>query len=104
MRIVCPNCATSYEVQAPLLGEQGRSVRCVRCRAVWLATPSAEAVTAGSDAWPPPAPDPWPMADRPQETGTGEQFPSLGDDAPNEDTAPHGSDSSPEEPPRSPGG
>jgi predicted Zn finger-like uncharacterized protein len=37
MLIVCPNCATSYRVETAALGEAGRSVRCVRCRNVWLA-------------------------------------------------------------------
>ena len=81
MLIVCPSCATSYEVDAPLLGESGRSVRCVRCRTVWLATPSIETVTGGGDAWPSPAPDPWAMAGLPEETSASEQFRSLGEDA-----------------------
>lgn len=37
MNIVCPNCATSYEVDASALGPAGRSVRCARCRQVWHA-------------------------------------------------------------------
>jgi len=41
MQIACPNCHTSYDVSAASLGEGGRSVRCVRCRQVWFATPSA---------------------------------------------------------------
>ena len=32
MLIVCPNCATSYQVEPSSLGATGRSVRCVRCR------------------------------------------------------------------------
>src|SRR5262245_12937382 len=42
MQIVCPNCATSYDVQASALGAEGRSVRCARCRTVWHATPAPE--------------------------------------------------------------
>ena len=42
MKIVCPNCTTSYDVEAAALGESGRSVRCVRCRTVWFATPGEE--------------------------------------------------------------
>jgi predicted Zn finger-like uncharacterized protein len=38
MLIVCPNCATSYRVETISLGEEGRSVRCVRCRNVWFAS------------------------------------------------------------------
>jgi predicted Zn finger-like uncharacterized protein len=37
MQIVCPNCATSYQVEPASLGATGRSVRCVRCRTVWFA-------------------------------------------------------------------
>jgi predicted Zn finger-like uncharacterized protein len=37
MLIVCPNCATSYDVAVASLRPSGRRVRCVRCRTVWLA-------------------------------------------------------------------
>lgn len=37
MLIVCPSCATSYQVEAASLGAAGRTVRCVRCRHVWFA-------------------------------------------------------------------
>lgn len=37
MQIVCPSCATSYDVDAASLLPNGRQVRCVRCRAVWRA-------------------------------------------------------------------
>ncbi len=40
MLIVCPSCATSYDVELASLGRRGRSVRCVRCREVWHAAPS----------------------------------------------------------------
>ena len=59
MLIVCPNCATPYQLDASEIGEHGRSVRCVRCTTVWFAEPpSDEAVNAfraefGSE---PPAP------------------------------------------------
>lgn len=36
MHIVCPNCAASYHVSATAIGPAGRSVRCVRCRTVWV--------------------------------------------------------------------
>jgi len=38
MQIVCPNCETSYQVNASAMGTSGRSVRCARCRTVWFAT------------------------------------------------------------------
>jgi predicted Zn finger-like uncharacterized protein len=37
MKIVCPNCGTSYDVDASALGTDGRTVRCVRCRETWHA-------------------------------------------------------------------
>jgi predicted Zn finger-like uncharacterized protein len=40
MLIVCPSCATSYDVEAATLPPHGRRVRCVRCRNIWLAEPS----------------------------------------------------------------
>jgi predicted Zn finger-like uncharacterized protein len=37
MQIVCPHCSTSYGIDPAKLGEAGRSVRCSRCKEVWLA-------------------------------------------------------------------
>lgn len=45
MLIVCPSCATSYQVEPSSLGATGRSVRCVRCRKVWFAS-NTEAMAA----------------------------------------------------------
>jgi predicted Zn finger-like uncharacterized protein len=45
MLIVCPNCATSYQVEPSSLGATGRSVRCVRCKKVWFAA-NTEAMAA----------------------------------------------------------
>jgi len=43
MLIVCPSCATSYQIDAASVGAQGRMVRCARCRATWFASaPPAE--------------------------------------------------------------
>jgi predicted Zn finger-like uncharacterized protein len=39
MQIVCPYCATSYAIDATTLGATGRTVRCSRCKEVWLAHP-----------------------------------------------------------------
>ena len=39
MPIVCPHCATSYAVDSAKFGPEGRSVRCARCKEVWLAQP-----------------------------------------------------------------
>jgi predicted Zn finger-like uncharacterized protein len=37
MLIVCPSCATSYDVDPASLSPSGRQVRCARCRTVWQA-------------------------------------------------------------------
>jgi predicted Zn finger-like uncharacterized protein len=39
MQIICPHCSTSYGINAASLGEAGRTVRCSRCKEVWLARP-----------------------------------------------------------------
>jgi predicted Zn finger-like uncharacterized protein len=58
MLIVCPSCATSYDVEPASLQPDGRKVRCVRCRTVWHAEPPrAEKLIAAAAAL---APDPSP--------------------------------------------
>jgi len=37
MMIICPNCATAYQVEPSSLGAAGRSVRCARCKKTWFA-------------------------------------------------------------------
>ncbi len=50
MLIVCPNCATSYDVEVASLRPNGRRVRCVRCRTVWQAKLShAERLMAAAE-------------------------------------------------------
>jgi predicted Zn finger-like uncharacterized protein len=39
MHIVCPHCTTSYAINSATLGATGRTVRCSRCKEVWLARP-----------------------------------------------------------------
>jgi len=39
MHIVCPHCTTSYAINPATLGEAGRTVRCSRCKEIWLARP-----------------------------------------------------------------
>jgi predicted Zn finger-like uncharacterized protein len=39
MHIVCPHCTTSYAIDPANLGAAGRTVRCSRCKEVWLARP-----------------------------------------------------------------
>ncbi len=39
MKITCPDCNTSYTVDAATFPPDGRSVRCAKCRNVWHAVP-----------------------------------------------------------------
>jgi predicted Zn finger-like uncharacterized protein len=51
MLIVCPSCATSYDVELASLQPDGRRVRCVRCHAVWQAEPTrADKLLAAAEA------------------------------------------------------
>lgn len=51
MLIVCPSCATSYNVDAASVAPGGRRVRCVRCATVWHAELSqASRLMAAADA------------------------------------------------------
>src|SRR5437763_798683 len=38
MLIVCPTCATTYQIKTGSLGEAGRNVRCASCKNTWYAT------------------------------------------------------------------
>lgn len=42
MLIVCPHCASTYDIEPAALGETGRPVRCGVCRTLWHATPDAD--------------------------------------------------------------
>lgn len=46
MLIVCPSCATSYQVGPAALGPSGRAVRCAQCKNTWHAVPSEELAEA----------------------------------------------------------
>jgi predicted Zn finger-like uncharacterized protein len=39
MLIVCPHCTTSYALDLATLGASGRTVRCARCKEIWVAHP-----------------------------------------------------------------
>ncbi|HWE78235.1 MAG TPA: zinc-ribbon domain-containing protein [Pseudolabrys sp.] len=45
MLIVCPSCATSYQIDPGSVGGSGRMVRCARCRATWFAAAPAAGTT-----------------------------------------------------------
>lgn len=46
MLIVCPSCKTAYRIELSALGARGRSVRCARCRNVWVASAADVALAA----------------------------------------------------------
>ena len=51
MLIICPNCATSYDIDIASLRAAGRQVRCLRCQGVWHAgLPHAAKLLAAADA------------------------------------------------------
>jgi predicted Zn finger-like uncharacterized protein len=49
VHIVCPHCTTSYAIDLATLGAAGRTVRCSRCKEVWLARPE-DAIKVGAPA------------------------------------------------------
>ena len=51
MLIICPSCATSYQIKLAALGEAGRTVRCASCKNTWFAAPE----TAVMEVAPQPA-------------------------------------------------
>lgn len=42
MKIQCPECGTSYDIKASVLGTEGRSVKCTRCANRWFVKPEPE--------------------------------------------------------------
>lgn len=49
MKIICPHCTTSYDVNPANFGDAGRKVRCARCQEVWLARPELAPAMAGAE-------------------------------------------------------
>jgi predicted Zn finger-like uncharacterized protein len=74
MKIVCPTCTTSYDVGPAALGPSGRSVRCVRCRTVWFATPAEEPAPLAEPVLAAP-PQATPAPGEPVEAGEGDAPP-----------------------------
>jgi len=75
MIIACPACTTRYVVPDSAIGEEGRTVRCAKCRHSWFqdpperapaAAPERPAVQTPSTRAPAPAPAPAPVASRPE--------------------------------------
>jgi len=74
MLIVCPSCATSYDVEPARLEPDGRQVRCVRCRTVWRAgLERADRLVAAAEALAPQPDSEWPPADYPIGPGADEE-------------------------------
>ena len=76
MHIICPHCTTTYAIDLSTLGAAGRTVRCSRCKEVWLARPEdavhIEALTPAMADADDPAPNPAPAAARRNEPAGGE--------------------------------
>ena len=51
MPIVCPSCATSYDVEPVSLLPGGRNVRCLRCRTAWHAETARHTNVESDSAW-----------------------------------------------------
>src|SRR6201995_2734618 len=97
MHIVCPHCTTSYAIDLATLGAAGRTVRCSRCKEVWLAAPedaikvdaSVRAADQQSDG--PDAASEWDALAREDDAGEHEtpvvDSPSISADWPGEDDA-----------------
>jgi len=62
--LICPACSASYQIDAAVLGPQGRKVRCAKCGNTWHAMPALEtgaekpAPVVERAAPPPKAPEP----------------------------------------------
>jgi predicted Zn finger-like uncharacterized protein len=55
MKITCPDCDTSYEIKAELVGAEGRSVKCARCGNRWFISPRKETLVDAKPAAKPKA-------------------------------------------------
>lgn len=56
MQIVCPNCATAYEIPDSVFNGRARKLRCENCGTQWRAgPPGAEGLEPASPQAPPPA-------------------------------------------------
>jgi predicted Zn finger-like uncharacterized protein len=98
MHIICPHCTTSYAIDPATLGVAGRTVRCSRCKEVWLARPEdavelvapAPAMAAANQGEADAAAAEWDRMAR-EDDGAGEapvvDSPSISGDWPAEDEA-----------------
>ena len=70
MIISCPNCTARFNLNAELLGETGRKVKCAKCAHRWFAKPPAGSTAAAAAPpkpveAPPPPPEPPPTPAEP---------------------------------------
>jgi predicted Zn finger-like uncharacterized protein len=74
MHIICPHCTTTYAIDLSTLGAAGRTVRCSRCKEVWLARPedavSIQALVPAMAGGDDPAPNSMVAAGRNEPTGS----------------------------------
>ena len=74
MHIICPHCTTTYAIEVSTLGAAGRTVRCSRCKEVWLARPedavSTHALVPSMADGGDPAPNSPPAAGRNEPAGS----------------------------------
>jgi predicted Zn finger-like uncharacterized protein len=54
MLIVCPHCASTYDIEMAALGGKGRPVRCGVCRTLWFAVPDEPEESPALASSPPP--------------------------------------------------
>lgn len=50
MIVGCPNCSARFVVKAQAIGEEGRKVKCARCKHTWFQKPDMEVLEAAKKA------------------------------------------------------
>ncbi|MEI4487991.1 zinc-ribbon domain-containing protein [Frigidibacter sp. MR17.14] len=72
MRLICPNCAAQYEVDAQMIPETGRDVQCSNCGRMWFQAPDG----ADPDSFVPPAATGWDAEDL-EDEGVADEEPAA---------------------------